>query len=55
MLATDTYKIVVESFGSPDGLYYGLTSAGISTVYIDIVNVVSHRIVLLGPSLFLLP
>lgn len=38
MLATDTYKIVVESFGSPDGLYYGLTSAGISTVYIDIVN-----------------
>lgn len=38
MLATDRYKIVVESFGSPDGIYYGLTSAGSSTVYIDIVN-----------------
>lgn len=38
MLATDTYKIVLESFGSPDGLYYGLTSSGSSELLIEIIN-----------------
>lgn len=38
ILVTDTYRIVVEAFGSPDGLYYGKTSAGESEILVDIVN-----------------
>lgn len=37
-LATDEYTIVVEAFGSPDGFYYGSTSAGHSELKIEIVN-----------------
>lgn len=38
ILATDTYRIVIEAFGSPDGLYYGLTSSGVGETTIDIIN-----------------
>lgn len=38
VLPTDRYKIVLEAFGSPDGLYYGLTSSGMKSIEMDIVN-----------------
>ena len=37
-LATGSYKIRIESFGSPDGIYYGLNSSDVVELDIDIVN-----------------
>ncbi len=37
-LATGKYTIKVESFGSPDGVYYGLTSSDFVTKDINIIN-----------------
>ena len=37
-LATGTYKIRLESFGSPDGIYYGLNPSGSCDVSINIIN-----------------
>ena len=38
LLPTDEYRFQIEAFGSPDGLYYGLTSAGKESISINIVN-----------------
>lgn len=38
LLPTDKYTILLEAFGSPDGLYYGLTPGGSSSIEIDIIN-----------------
>lgn len=37
-LATGDYKIRVETFGSPDGIYYGLTSSDMVEVPVTIIN-----------------
>lgn len=37
-LATGDYKIRVESFGSPDGIYYGLETSDLTEVDIKIIN-----------------
>lgn len=37
-LATGNYKLVVETFGSPDGIYYGLKSSASKTFDITIIN-----------------
>lgn len=37
-LATGNYKLVVETFGSPDGIYYGLNSSASKTFDITIIN-----------------
>ena len=37
-LATGTYTIKIESFGSPDGIYYGLESSAQTNVKITIIN-----------------
>jgi hypothetical protein len=37
-LSTGIYKIKVESFGSPDGIYYGITSSGTTTKSINLIN-----------------
>lgn len=38
LLKTDYYRIQIEAFGSSDGLYYGLTSAGSTSLNINIIN-----------------
>lgn len=37
-LATGTYKIKIESFGSSDGIYYGLESSDTTEVTLTIIN-----------------
>lgn len=37
-LATGTYQIKIESFGSSDGIYYGLTSSATTIKNINIIN-----------------
>jgi hypothetical protein len=37
-LATGSYKIRIESYGSPDGIYYGLNSSDVVELDVDIVN-----------------
>ena len=37
-LATGTYTIKIESFGSPDGIYYGLQSSAFTEVTTTIIN-----------------
>ncbi len=37
-LATGNYKIRIESFGSPDGIYYGLNSSDVVELDIEIIN-----------------
>jgi len=37
-IATDSYKILVESFGSADGIYYGVETSSSTNVYLDIIN-----------------
>jgi hypothetical protein len=37
-LATGQYKVKVEAYGSPDGIYYGLTAAGSKDFPLYIVN-----------------
>lgn len=37
-LATGTYSIKIESFGSPDGIYYGLQSSASTEVKTTIIN-----------------
>lgn len=38
VLATGDYTIQIESFGSPDGIYYGITSSDTTTVKITIIE-----------------
>lgn len=38
LLATGDYTIQIESFGSPDGIYYGVTSSDKTTVKITIIE-----------------
>lgn len=38
ILATGTYTIKVETFGSPDGIYYGLESSASTEVKVTIIN-----------------
>jgi len=38
VLATGTYTIKVESFGSPDGIYYGLVASDMAEVNVTIIN-----------------
>ena len=40
VLATGTYTIKVESFGSPDGIYYGTHSSSTTSVDVTIINLV---------------
>lgn len=37
-LATGNYKVRIESFGSPDGIYYGLNSSDVVELNLEIVN-----------------
>ena len=37
-IATGDYKIVIESFGSPDGIYYGLEASDKAEIDIRIIN-----------------
>lgn len=39
-LATGTYTIKIESFGSPDGVYYGMHSSSYTTIDVTIINLV---------------
>ena len=39
-LASGNYKIKVESFGSPDGIYYGLTASDSTTLNFQYVNAI---------------
>ncbi len=37
-LATGNYKIKIESYGSPDGIYYGLNSSDVVELDLEIIN-----------------
>lgn len=37
-LATDEYKILIESFGSADGIYYGVEASASTEVELEIIN-----------------
>lgn len=37
-IATGNYKLRIESFGSPDGIYYGLTASDMIEFNIEIIN-----------------
>lgn len=37
-IATSEYKILVESFGSADGIYFGIESSASDIVYMEIIN-----------------
>ena len=39
-LATGTYTIVIESFGSPDGIYYGVQTSSVDTVTLNVINAI---------------
>lgn len=39
-LATGTYTIKIESFSSPDGVYYGIQSSSYTTIDVTIINIV---------------
>ena len=37
-IATGTYKVVIETFGSPDGIYYGTGVSNKTEISLDIIN-----------------